>query len=170
MTPSSAPASISSSVSRCQRFHGPDLEHGHVRPERLAALDLLDEAAVERRPVLDVELERGKAVDEARIVEQTLRARDRLQAVQRVLRAARAADAEPLETEQRLGHRPAVVQLSHQVVARHAHVVEEHLAELLVAGEVADRAQRDARRLQVHQQEADALLLLRLPLSVRASR
>ena len=81
--------------------------------------------------------------------------------LQRVLRPARAADAEALEAEQRLGHGPAVVQLADERVARHAHVVEEHLAELLVAGEVADRAQRDARRLQVHQQEADALLLLR---------
>ena len=130
--------------------------------ERLAALHLLDVARVERGEVFEIELERGEAVDEAGIVEQALRAREHLEPHQRVLRAARAADIEALEAEQRFRDRPAVVQLADERIARHAHVVEEHLAEFLVPGDVADRPDRDARRVQIDQQEADAFLLLRL--------
>ena len=47
-----------------------------------------------------------------------------------------------------------------RLATRRAHVVEEDLAQLLVAGDVADRPHRHARLAHVDQHEADAGLLL----------
>ncbi|MDT4844308.1 hypothetical protein FQZ97_782600 [compost metagenome] len=71
-----------------------------------------------------------------------------------------AAGEQALESQQRLGHGPALVEFAHQVVARHTHVVEKYLAELVFSRNVANGPNRDAQRLQVHQQKADAGLLL----------
>ena len=84
----------------------------------------------------------AKRADERRVVEQAELARELLDLVQRVLRVLGAAGEEPLEAEQRLGDRPALVELADQVVARHAHVVEEHLAELLLARRCCGSAAR----------------------------
>ena len=49
-------------------------------------------------------------------------------------------------------------------VGRHAHVLEEHLAELGVVGHLAQRTDGDAGRLHVDEQQADALVLRRVGL------
>ena len=64
--------------------------------------------------------------------------------------------------KQALRHRPALVDLADQIALRDADVVEERLAELIAHIDVGDRADRDARAVHRHQQEADAVLLLRL--------
>jgi hypothetical protein len=48
------------------------------------------------------------------------------------------------------------VQLTDQVLGRHDHIVEEHLAELVIAGNRLDRSDPDPRAMQIDQQEADA--------------
>src|SRR5262245_4378724 len=60
--------------------------------------------------------------------------------------------------ERRDRDRPAFVELSDEVLDWHANVVEEDLVELGLAGDLAQRPHRDARRLHVDQQEADALV------------
>jgi hypothetical protein len=57
------------------------------------------------------------------------------------------------------GHAPALVLLAHEVLDRHADVVEERLVELRFARDLPQRAHGDARRLHVDEQEADALVL-----------
>jgi hypothetical protein len=84
-----------------------------------------------------------------------------LQAVQaHALR--RAAQARALVHQQVLGHRPAVVLLADQGRDGHAHVVEEHLVQLVVARQAGNGPDGDARQVQVETQEADALLRLAL--------
>jgi hypothetical protein len=65
-------------------------------------------------------------------------------------------------TEQRLGHRPTLVDAADDVLFGHLHVVEEGVAE---RGRVSERLHRldlDAGALQVNQEEGDTRLLLRL--------
>ena len=51
---------------------------------------------------------------------------------------------------------PAVALLADQPVVRHEHAVEHDLVEVVLAGEVDDRPDRDARRLEVEDQLAEA--------------
>ena len=53
--------------------------------------------------------------------------------------------------KQRLSDRPAFIEPADHVGLRHAHVLEEHFAELFVTGDVADRTDRDAGRFRVNQ-------------------
>ncbi len=78
-----------------------------------------------------------------------------------LLRLAEPRDAGAFVAEQELRHVPAAVLLVDAILHRHAHVVEEHLVQVMAVVDRDDRAHRDARRLHVHQQERDALLPLR---------
>src|SRR5579862_3110425 len=57
-----------------------------------------------------------------------------------------------LVLQRRGGDLPTVVQLAQQILARHAHVLEEHLVELGVPADLAQRPHGDARALHVDQQ------------------
>ena len=61
--------------------------------------------------------------------------------------------------ERRERHAPALVDLADHVGRGHAHVLEEDLVELGLAGDLAERPDGDARRLHVDQDERDALVL-----------
>ena len=63
---------------------------------------------------------------------------------------------EPLVAEQRIGDPPAIMELADQILGRHRDVVEEHLAEFVVAGDGLDRPDPDAGAAQVDQEKADA--------------
>ena len=115
--------------------------------QRLAALHDVGEARVRRARSAASSCSSAKRATNAGS-SKSPRARERRDLLQRVLRVLRAAGEDALEAEQRLRDRPALVQLADQVRARHAHVVEEHLAELLVAGDVPDRPHRDAGRFR----------------------
>ena len=104
----------------------------------------------------DVDARRREPVAERRVGHHAGRPRHGLDAVERDQGELRIGVAEPLVAEQRIGDAPAVVDLADQVLGRHHHVVEEHLAELVVARDGADRPDADARALEVEQQEADA--------------
>ena len=65
----------------------------------------------------------------------------------------------PLEAEQRVGHRPAVVHPAQHVVLRAPGVGEEDLAEVALAGDVDDRADLDPGLVHRYQHERDALVL-----------
>jgi hypothetical protein len=73
-----------------------------------------------------------------------------------------ALDAERLEVERGRRHVPAAVQFAHQVLARDADVVHEHLVEVVGAEHVREPADRDAGRLHVHQEVGDAAVLRRI--------
>src|SRR5213078_2385146 len=62
----------------------------------------------------------------------------------------------PLVAEDGHGDAPALAGLPHQVLARHARVLEEDLAELALAGDLAERAHAHARRVELHEEEGDA--------------
>ena len=121
-----------------------------------------DVALIQRTEIVQIHFQGGVAIDKTRVVKQPLRARQRVKLLECLQRTARAADVQALEREQALGDGPAFVDLADEVVFVRAHVVEKHLAEFFVPGDVADGTQGDARRFHVHQQEADAALLLHL--------
>ena len=77
-------------------------------------------------------------------------------------RLPRRAAADALEPQQVLSHRPALVDLAYEIALWHADVVEERLAKFIFHIEIGDRSNGDAGAVHRHQQEADALLLLRL--------
>ena len=66
---------------------------------------------------------------------------------------------EALVHQRGAGHPPAVVEVAHEVGGRDADVVEEHLVEVRLAGDLAQRSDRDARRAQVDDEARDALVL-----------
>ena len=68
----------------------------------------------------------------------------------------RIGNGEPLVTEQGIGHPPAVVEFADQVFGGHHDIVEEYLAEFVVAGDGLDRPHAHARAVQVDQKETDA--------------
>ena len=65
----------------------------------------------------------------------------------------------PLEAEGGHGHGPSAVERPEQGRHRHAGIGEEELAERLFAGDGAERTDLDARRPEVDEQAADALVL-----------
>ena len=65
----------------------------------------------------------------------------------------------PLVRERRVRDRPAVVQPADEVVVGHEHLVEEHLVELGLAGDLHERPHLDARRLHVDDEVRDAPVL-----------
>ncbi len=112
--------------------------------------------------VQHVELVARVGVHEALVFGQAQLQRQFFESRHGVLALLGAADADALETEQRLGDGPATIHFAHDVFLGHAHVTQEGLAEFLVAGKVTDRPQLDSRRAGFGQQEADAFLLLGL--------
>ena len=58
----------------------------------------------------------------------------------------------PLVRQRRVRDRPPVVQPADEVVVGHEHVVEEHLVELGLAGDLHERPDLDARRRHVDDQ------------------
>ena len=95
------------------------------------------------------------------------RLRDPGQHAQSVVWVFRAAQEDALEAQQRLGDAPTCVEFTHQVGGRHAHVFQEHFAQLAVPRHVPDRPHPDAGLVHVDQEEADAGLLLRLLVGAR---
>src|SRR4029077_17405661 len=58
--------------------------------------------------------------------------------------------------QHRHGDAPALADLADQVVLRHPRVLEEDLAELALAGDLPERSDGDARRVQLAEHEGDA--------------
>src|SRR6185436_16750361 len=75
-----------------------------------------------------------------------------------------AADAGAFEVERRGADVPAAVLIADAVLRRHADVVEEDLVEAQTAAHVDQRLYRDAGRVEVEQEEADAAVLRRIGL------
>ena len=73
----------------------------------------------------------------------------------------------PLVRERRVRHRPAVVQRADELIVGHVHLVEEHLVEFRVAGELHERPHLDARRLHVDDEVRDALVLRHVGIGAR---
>ena len=65
------------------------------------------------------------------------------------------------------GQSPAVVDLPDDHLVGHEHVVEEHLVEQVVAGDLAQRPDIDARRFHVDEEVRDALVLRRVGVGAR---
>ena len=89
-------------------------------------------------------------------------AREVHQRLHRLLHADRRADRRALEVERRNGGVPAPVLLADDVLFRYAHVIEEHLVELVGAGHVHQRLHRDARRLHIQDEVGNPLVLGRV--------
>ena len=142
--------------------HGEYLEHRNIRAQRFAAPHLFHETAIQRGQIVQIHFQLRITIDKAGVVEQMLRARQRVQLLKGLQRTTRAADGQALERQQTLGDGPAFVQLADEIVFVRAHVIEKYLAEFFVPRDVADGAQRDARCFHVHQQEADTALLLHI--------
>ena len=74
-----------------------------------------------------------------------------------------AADRVALVHQQPGGHRPAVVDLADHVGGRDRHVVEELLAELQRAVDLADLLHLDARLVDLHDEHREAAVLRHVP-------
>ena len=85
---------------------------------------------------------------------------DVLQLVQHVSRRPDQREQRPLMAEQRLGHRPAVVEAANDVLFGNLHVVEKRVAEGRGVTERQHGLDLDARCLEIDQQERDPFLLL----------
>ena len=72
-----------------------------------------------------------------------------------------------LVRERRVGDRPSVVQRADELIVGHEHLVEEHLVELGVAGDLHERPHLDAGRLHVDDEIRDALVLRRVGVGAR---
>ena len=72
-----------------------------------------------------------------------------------------------LVRERRVRDRPSVVQPADEMVVGHEHLVEEHLVELGVAGDLHERPHLDAGRLHVDDEVRDALVLRRVGIGAR---
>ena len=72
------------------------------------------------------------------------------------------AEGEALVHQRGEPDRPAVVDAAQHLRLVHAHVVEEDLVELGVAGDLLERLHRDAGRVHVEQEVGDALVLGRV--------
>src|SRR6185312_10277918 len=78
---------------------------------------------------------------------------------QRVAQLLRSDAGAALEFEQIFAVGPALALFADTVGDWHAHVVEEHLVDLVIAADGQDRPRRDAGALHVDQDEGDAVLL-----------
>jgi hypothetical protein len=61
------------------------------------------------------------------------------------------ADVDALEGQERLSDCPALIESANHVGLRHAHILEEDFAELLVTRDIADRTYRNAGRFRVNE-------------------
>ncbi len=67
-----------------------------------------------------------------------------------------------LVRERGVGDRPPTVELADEMVCRHEHIVEEHLVELGLAGDLPQRAHLDTRLVEVDHEVGDAAVLGRV--------
>ena len=141
-------------------FGRPDLQHGDAGGNALATFGDGGKAVVSRTQISRVELKLGQTRQKHRVCQEATLTRQFFNLVQRVLRMFRAAGEEPLKTQQRLGDRPALVQLTHKAGQRNAHIVEKDLAKFTLSRQILDRSNRYPGCLQINQQKADAGLLL----------
>src|SRR5437870_816218 len=83
------------------------------------------------------------------------------QAVERVAERYMSDEGQEVSLVCQRGDRdaPPLIESPHQVFRRYADVVEEHLIELRLARDLSERSDGDARRLHVHEEEADGLVL-----------
>src|SRR5207245_5086155 len=58
------------------------------------------------------------------------------------------------------GDLPAFADLADQVHARHARILEENLAELALTGDLSERPDRHAGRVELHEKERDAAVTI----------
>ena len=63
--------------------------------------------------------------------------------------------------QQGIGEPPAAVHLADQIVGRNPYVVEEELADLVLAGQIQNRTHRDARRVEIDDQTAQPAMFRR---------
>src|SRR6185312_6129656 len=84
-------------------------------------------------------------------------ARHLAQAIERAQRMDRRAGADALLAEQRRADRPAFADLAEDIADRHHDIVEEHLAELVIARESDDTARRHAGRLGIDEHQRDRI-------------
>ena len=126
---------------------------------------VLDGAQIDRLQAGERQFGFGDAPGEVRVLGQRPPARhlvlgrDALQLAQQGLVGAEGAARHPLVRQQVLGDAPAPVDLADGVFHRHADIGEDHVIGLVQAVHQHDRPDLDSRRLQVHEDEADALLL-----------
>jgi len=109
---------------------------------------------------LGAEVDASQVLPQQPVASRAALARQREQVIARLLQEnlhAHHVEDAALVLQRRDRDLPAAVQLAEQVLARHAHGVEEHLVELGLAGHLAERAHRDARALHVDEQARDAL-------------
>ena len=83
---------------------------------------------------------------------------------------AHAAERLALEREHRARHAPPAVDFADDVGVGHRHCIEEHLTEVRVAGHLAQRPHRDARRMHVDREHRDALALGAVGVGARQTR
>src|SRR2546429_9584828 len=83
------------------------------------------------------------------------------QAVERVAERYMSDEGREVSRVCQRGYRdaPPLIESPHQVFRRYADVIEEHLIELRLARDLSERPDGDARRLHVHEEEADGLVL-----------
>ena len=117
-----------------------------------------DDAQLRHFQSLQLDLDRRDLAPERLVLDQRLAVDlfergEFLQAPQPRLGNADAGDAGALVAEQKLGVIPALVLLAHQVLGRHADVVEKDFVDFMPAVDGLDRPHRYARRLHVDQQE-----------------
>ena len=87
----------------------PDLQHRDIRTQRFATLKLIRETGIKRGVVFNVERGLGKAVTEHWIVKGAAAPSKAFKLPQGVLGKAWRTYEDTLETQKRLGHRPALV-------------------------------------------------------------
>src|SRR5919204_93330 len=145
-----------------RRVDGRDLGQAGLGARDLSALER-GERAVAREPdreQLDADL--AEALSHVGVRAGGLVARDRLReaplAVAEALRAE--PDRQALEHERRERRAPAAVDRAADRVGVQAHVVEEHLVELRLAGDLAQAANGDARRVHRDDEHRQALVLV----------
>src|SRR5437870_2375598 len=147
-----------------------ELHERRLGPRLLATLEAGQRAAVHEAHELDLDPPPRDLLANGGIAGPTLRAREAHQVLDRyplqhllLEGEARAA----LVGERGHGDLPALVHLADHVRARHAHGVEEDLAELGRAGQLAERADRDARALHVEDEVGEPAVLGRRRIGAR---
>ena len=143
-------------VERLQKLGPENLDHRRFRPEALLLIGELHRMAEHRRQRRDIDAGRRETILERRIRDDSGSARHRLDALERHQRELRVRGRQALVSQQRIGDAPAIMQFSDQVFGRHDDIVEEYLAELVIARDRLDRPDPDAWAVQIDQQEADA--------------
>src|SRR5436309_8240939 len=139
-----------------------ELHERRLRPRLLAALEARQRAAVHEAHDLDVDPASGDLLANDRIAGASVRARQPHQVLDRDPLQHLLLEGETraaLVGERGHGELPAVVHLADHVRARHAHGVEEDLADLGRAGQLAERADRDARALHIENEVGEAAVL-----------